>query len=315
VKAIQIREFGGPEVMNLVELPDPVAGDGEVLARISRIGVNFSDTHITNDQYVARQELPLVPGIEFVGIDPDGRRVASVVPHGAYAERIAVPESSLFAVPDEIDDEQALAVLIQGATADGILRLSSKLSPGETVVVGAAAGGTGSLAVQMARSMGAGKVIGLASGPEKQELVLGLGADAAVDSRSERLADEVLEAAGGPVDVVLEMAGGDSFDQLFGILAPFGRMVVVGIASREQNRLRTGRLLKGSLTVSGFWLMHLLARPELAQASIGRVFGAAAAGDLKPVIGRTYGLSQVRQAHQDIAARRTTGKLMLDPDR
>ncbi|HMW44350.1 MAG TPA: NADPH:quinone oxidoreductase family protein [Solirubrobacterales bacterium] len=315
MKAIQIQEFGGPEVMNLVELPDPVPAEGEVLVEISRAGVNFSDTHITNDQYVARQQLPLIPGIEFVGVAEGGRRVAAVVPNGSYAEKIAVPESSLVEIPDEIDDEQAAGIMIQGVTADGVLTISGNLKPGETVVVGAAAGGTGSLAVQLARSMGAGKVIGLASGEEKQQLVLDLGADAAVDSRSERLAEEVTAAAGGQVDVVLEMAGGKSFDQLIETLRPFGRMVVVGIATREQNELRTGRLLKNSLSVTGFWLMHLLARPDLARDSIDRVFGATARGDLKAVVGGTYGLSEVRRVHQDIAGRKTVGKLLLDPTR
>lgn len=315
MKAIQIEEFGGPEVMELVELPDPVPADGERLVTITRTGVNFSDTHITNDQYVARQELPLVPGIEFVGVTDDGRRVAAVVPNGAYAEKIAVPESVLVDIPDEVDDEQAAGIMIQGVTADGVLRISGRLAPGETVVVGAAAGGTGSLAVQVARSMGAGKVIGLASGEEKQKLVLGLGADAVVDSRSENLREEVLEASGGPVDVVLEMAGGESFEQLLGTLGPFGRMVVVGIATREQNQVRTGKLLKGSLTVTGFWLMHLLARPDLARVSIDRVFGATARGDLEAVVGGTYGLSEVRRVHRDIAGRKTIGKLLLDPTR
>jgi len=315
VKAIQIEEFGGPEVMNLVELPDPVLAAGEALVAVSRVGVNFSDTHITNDQYVARQQLPLVPGIEFVGATGDGRRVAAVVPNGAYAEKIAVPEAQLVPVPDEISDEQAAGVLIQGVTADGVLSINGRLRPGETVVVGAAAGGTGSLAVQLARSMGAGRIVGLASGEEKQKLVLELGADAVVDSRSPDLGEEVKEAAGGPVDVVLEMAGGKSFEQLLQTLGPFGRMVVVGIATREQNEIRTGKLLKSSLDVSGFWLMHLLARPDLAGESIDRVFKATARGELEPVVSGTFGLSEVRQVHEDIAARKTVGKLLLDPTR
>ena len=315
MKAIQIEEFGGPEVMNLVDLPDPVPAEGEVLVGISRTGVNFSDTHITNDQYVARQQLPLVPGIEFVGVAEDGRRVAAVVPNGAYAEKIVVPESLLVEIPDSVDDDQAASILIQGVTADAVLSMTGRLTPGETVVIGAAAGGTGSLAVQLARSMGAGKIIGLASGEEKQQLVRDLGADFVVDSRSDSLGDEVRAAAEGPVDLVLEMAGGQSFEQLLPTIGPFGRMVVVGIATREQNQIRTGKLLKNSLTVSGFWLMHLLARPELAGESIDRVFKATAKGELKSVVSGTYGLTEVRKVHQDIASRKTVGKLLLDPTR
>ena len=200
-------------------------------------------------------------------------------------------------------------------TADAVLRISGCLKPGETVVIGAAAGGTGSLAVQLARSMGAGRIIALASGEEKKQLVLALGADRVIDSRSDDLGEEVLDAADGKVDVVLEMAGGDSFDQLLETLGPFGRMVVVGIATRKQNEIRTGKLLKHSLSVTGFWLMHLLARPELARDSIDRVFGATARGDLKAVLGGTYGLSEARQVHRDIAGRKTVGKLLLDPSR
>ena len=300
--------------MNLVDLPEPEPGPGEALVRISRTGVNYADTHATQNRYLAKQQLPLVPGAEFAGTTADGRRVAAVVSDGAYAEAIAAPEASLVPIPDAVDDEQAAGLLLQGLTADAILRISADFQPGESVVVSAAAGGTGSLAVQIARSMGAGRIIALASSPEKRELTVQLGADVAVDSRSEALGQEILDANGGhPVDVVLEMAGGQAFEDCLRALAPFGRLVTFGIASGEENRVKTGHLMRNSRAVIGFWIVHLLARPELARQGIERVLGAAAGGDLKTVVGGTYPLSEARRVHQELAGRRTMGKILLDP--
>jgi NADPH2:quinone reductase len=314
VKAIQITEFGGPEVLELVELPDPAPGPGEALVEVSRIGVNFADTHATRNDYLARQTLPLIPGAELVGTTEDGSRVAAIVPSGAYAEFICVPRDSLVPVPDGVDDEQAAGLLIQGLTADAILRISADMQPGESVAVNAAAGGTGSLAVQVARSVGAGRIIALASSAEKRELTLDLGADVAIDSRSENLKDDLIEANGGDeIDVILEMAGGEAFEQCLAALAPFGRLVAFGIASSEENRVRTGSLMRHSRAVIGFWITHLLTRPDLVKPGLERVLGAAAAGDLKTVLGGTHPLSEAAEVHRAMAGRRTMGKILLDP--
>lgn len=314
MKAIQISEFGGPEVLELVELDEPVPGPGESLVRISRTGVNFADTHATRNDYLAKQSLPLIPGAELVGTTADGSRVAAIVPSGAYAEYICVPESSLVPVPDEVDDEQAAGLLIQGLTADTILRISANMQSGESVAVNAAAGGTGSLALQVARSIGAGRVIALASSPEKRELTLSLGADVAIDSRSERLEEDLIEANDGRMlDVILEMAGGEAFEQCLAALAPFGRLVTFGIASSEENRVRTGSLMRHSRAVIGFWITHLLARPDLVKPGLERVLGAAANGGLKTVLGGTHPLGEAAEVHRAMAGRRTIGKILLDP--
>jgi NADPH2:quinone reductase len=309
-----MTSFGGPEVLEHAELPDPEPGDGETLVRVARAGINFADTHVTRNDYLAEQQLPLIPGGEVTGTTPDGRRVAALVMNGGYAELIAVPEAALVPVPDEVDDDQAAALLLQGLTAWSLLNFSSKLQPGESVVIEAAAGGTGSIAVQLARRLGAGRVIALASSEEKRKLTLELGADVAVDSRSEELRDAIVEAnEGEPVDVVLEMSGGDAFEAALRSLAPFGRLVTFGIASREENEVKTGHLLRNSRAVIGFWLVHLFRRPELVQQGLGELLGAAASGELRAVIGGVYPLSEVRRAHEDIAGRRTQGKLLLDP--
>jgi NADPH2:quinone reductase len=316
VKAIQINEFGGPEVLEHTELPDPEPGDGEVLVRVARAGINFADTHVTRNDYLAEQELPMVPGGEISGTTPDGRRVAALLMNGGYAEQVAVPKAALVPVPDKVDDEQAAALLLQGLTAWSLLNVSARLEQGETVVIEAAAGGTGSLAVQLAKRAGAGRVIALASSEEKRNLALDLGADAAVDSRAEDLREEVLAANDGEmVDVVLEMSGGDAFEQTLRTLAPFGRLVAFGIASREENAVKTGHLMRNSRAVIGFWLVHMFRRPELLRRGIEELLSAAASGELRAVIGGVYPLSEVRRAHEEIASRRTQGKLLLDPSR
>jgi NADPH:quinone reductase len=315
MKAIQIEEFGGPETLRHVELPDPTPGEGEVVVDVVRSGINFADTHATRNDYLAEQSLPLVPGAEISGRTPDGRRVAAILASGAYAEKAVVPEALLVPVPDEVSDDQAAALLLQGLTAVGLVRHCARLQEGETVVVEAAAGGTGSLSVQVAKAAGA-KVIGLASSEEKRALVERLGADATVDSRSEDLGAAIREANDGRrVDAVLHMSGGDAFDAELGILAPFGRMVVFGIASREQREVSTANLLRGSKAVMGFWLVHLLARQELVAPMIGELLGSVAAGDLEVTIGDVYPLTEAARAHEDLIARRTSGKLLLDPSR
>ncbi len=313
MQSIQIKEFGGPDVLEYVELDDPSVGEGEVLVEVARSGVNFADTHATRNDYLAEQELPLTPGAEISGRTSDGRRVAALLGNGGYAQKVAVPEALLIPVPDEVDDDQAAGVLLQGLTAMGLVRRCARIEAGETIVVEAAAGGTGTIAVQLAKRAGA-KVIGLASSEEKRTLVESLGADACVDSRAEDLGAAIREAnGGGRVDAVLHMSGGDAFDAEMGVLAPLGRMVVFGIASREQREVSTAALLRGSKSVIGFWLVHLLARRELAAPMIGELLGAVASGDLDVTIGGVYPLSEAARAHEDLIARRSTGKLLLDP--
>jgi NADPH:quinone reductase len=316
MRAIQIEEFGGPEAMRLADVPDPQPAEGEVAVEVARAGINFADTHVTRNDYLAKHQLPLIPGGEIAGRTPDGRRVAALLASGGYAQKVAVNEAVLVPVPDEVSDDQAAALLLQGLTARSLLRVSARLEEGESVVVQAAAGGTGSLAVQLAKQMGAGRVIGLASSEEKRELARRLGADVAVDSRADDLETAILEANDGqPVDVVLEMTGGESFEAGLRALAPFGRLVTYGLASREPVEVRNVDLMRTSRSVVGFWLMHLFGRPQELREGIAELLEAVAARKLEVVIGDVYPLSEARRAHEDIAARRTHGKLLLDPSR
>ena len=314
MRAVQINEFGGPEVLQVVELPDPEPGPDEVVVEVARAGMNFADTHQRENDYLATAELPLTPGGEIAGRTADGRRVAAMLANGGYAEKVAVPSSSLVPIPDEVSDDEAAGVLLQGLTAWSLLRFSGRLERGESVVVQAAGGGTGTLAVQLAKRYGAGRVIALASTPEKRDLATRLGADAAVDSRSEDLAAAILEANGGKqVDVVLEMSGGETFDACLSVLAPFGRLVTFGIASRQPNQIRSQKLMRTSRAVVGFWIVHLLQRPDLLEQGITELLEAVASGKLEVVIGGKYGLSDVAEAHRALQGRATQGKLLLDP--
>ncbi|HET9196847.1 MAG TPA: zinc-binding dehydrogenase [Solirubrobacterales bacterium] len=315
MKAIQIEEFGGPEVLRYTELPDPSPKLAEVVINVKRSGVNFADTHASRNDYLAEQTLPLIPGAEVAGQLNDGRRVVALLGSGGYAEKVAVPQAQLIELPEGVDYDQAAGGLLQGLTAMALVGRCARIEPGETIVVEAAAGGTGTLAVQLAKRAGA-KVIGLASSEEKRELVRGLGADACVDSRAEDLGAAIREANDGKrVDAVLHMSGGAAFDAEMGVLAPLGRMVVFGIASREQREVSTAALLRGSKAVIGFWLAHLLSRPDLLGPMIRDLLAAIAGGELAVTIGEVYPLSEAARAHEDVIARRTSGKLLLDPSK
>lgn len=314
MRAVQIQEFGGPEVLQVVDLPDPEPGEDEVVVEVARAGMNFADTHQRQNDYLARAELPLIPGGEVSGRTPDGRRVAAMLMNGGYAEKVAVPRAALVPIPDDVSDDQAAGILLQGLTAWTLLRISGRVERGESVVIQAAGGGTGTIAVQLATKIGAGRVIALASTPDKRELAERLGADVSVDSRSDTLADDILEANGGKqVDVVLEMAGGSAFDACFSVLAPFGRLVTFGIASREPNEVRTQKLMRTSRAVVGFWLVHLFQRPDLLEKGISELLEGVATGKLEVVVGATYGLSEVAAAHEALQGRGTKGKLLLNP--
>jgi NADPH2:quinone reductase len=315
MRAIQLHQFGGPEVLELVDLPVPRPGPDEVLIRVSRAGLNFADTHTRTNSYLTSAQLPLVPGGEVVGVrDDTGERVLALTGSGGYAEYAIAPAALTFPLPDAVDDGTALALVVQGATAWHLYRTSAQLRPGESVVVHAAAGGVGSLAVQLGKPMGAGRVIATASNEDKRRLALELGADAAVDAAPEGMAERLIEANGGSrVDVVFEMAGGQVFEQSRKALAPFGRLVTYGIASQQPNTVSSGSLMRRSHAVVGFWLFHCFERPGMFEQALSDLFERTQRGDLRVVVGETYALGDARRAHEDLQARRTTGKLLLDP--
>ncbi|HEY3003408.1 MAG TPA: zinc-binding dehydrogenase [Kribbellaceae bacterium] len=315
MKAIQITEYGGPEVLRYVDLPEPEPRAGYSRIQVSRAGINYADTHQTENTYLTPTTLPVVPGAEVAGTTEDGRRVVALLPAGGYAQVALAADALTFDIPDGVSDGQALALALQGVTAWHLLTMSTHLAKGESVVVHAAAGGVGSVAVQLARAFGAGRVIATASSAEKRSLALELGADVAVPPEPDGLKERLIEANGGqPVDVVLEMVGGPVFDQSLRAVAPFGRLVTFGQASRQAaTPVDPVRLMAASRTVAAFWLGHCFRRPELLAVPLRELFTLTASGALRPVVGGTYPLSEARAAHEAILARGTVGKLLLDP--
>ena len=314
MKAIQITEFGGPEVMKLVDLEDPSIGEGQELINVTAIGINYADTHQTENSYLSQQKLPLIPGIEVVGKTAAGVRVLAPIDGGGYSQKAIAYSAALIPIPDTVTDQQALAMLVQGTTAWHILKTIGHLKVGETVVVHAAAGGVGSIAIQLAKMWGA-KVIAVASSEAKRSLALSLGADAVVDATEENLGDALKAAnAGKRVNIVLEMVGGKTFDESLEILAPFGRLVTYGMASRTAPSLiQPASLMGGSKTISGFWLSHCFGKKELMNDVIAQLFKLIEEGKLKPVIGEVFPLSQATLAHKSMLARETMGKITLNP--
>lgn len=311
-----MTEFGGPEVLRLSELPTPTPGPEEVLIRVTRAGINFADTHTRTNSYVQQPALPLVPGNEVAGVREDtGERVLALTGGtGGYAEYALAPADRVFAIPADLNDDVALALLIQGTTAWHLYRTAGRVAAGESVVVHSAAGGVGSLAVQLGRAFGASPVIATATGAERRALALELGADVAVDPDPEGLTERLLEANGGePVDVVFDMAGGAAFEASRRALAHFGRIVVCGISTQQPNSVSTGSLLRHSRGVVGFYLFHTLRRPGMFAQALNDLLGRAARGELQVKVGGTYPLESAAQAHADLRARRTSGKLLLAP--
>ncbi|MGW1012260.1 quinone oxidoreductase family protein [Streptomyces termitum] len=300
--AIRFDRFGGPEVLTPVDVPAPEPGPGDVLIAVEAAGVNFADVLQVDGSYLDASLLPHVPGGEVVGRTPDGRRVLAKAT-GGYAEWALAKESALVEVPEELDAARALALLTQGLTAWHLLRSAARLRDGESVVVHSAAGGVGSLAVQLAREFGAGRVLAQASTPEKERLALELGADEAVRYPLERRADVILDAAGGAL-----------FAHALDSLADFGRLVTYGNASRTAfAALDPGRLSRLNAAVVGFWLRPTLARPGAFAEPLAELFDLTLRGRLRPVAGPSYPLAEARTAHADLLARHTTGKIVLRP--
>ncbi|MFD9941341.1 zinc-binding alcohol dehydrogenase family protein [Nonomuraea sp. NPDC059023] len=312
MRAMRAERRGGPEVLTLTEVPDPVPGPGQTLVDVEAAGVNFSDLGRLDGSYQP-PELPFVPGGEVVGRTPDGRRVLAFA-GSAFATKALVTEA--VEIPDDMAAGAALALLVQGLTAWHLLRTAARLVPGESVVVNAAAGGVGHLTVQLAKEFGAGRVIGTASTKEKRELVMGFGADAAIDGEADGYADRVLAANdGGPVDVVLDAVGGPVFDAAIGALAPFGRLIAYGMSSGlDPSPIDPGELAQRNVSVGGYWLGAQLRLPgSTATRPLPELIALTAAGRLKPLTGGEYELERAGQALADLAARRTVGKVVLRP--
>jgi NADPH2:quinone reductase len=324
MKAIRVDEFGEPEVLKLVEVERPSPGEGEVLVEVESVGVNYADTMRRRNQYVVPQELPFTPGSEIAGTvaevgegveDVDiGDRVVTLVGTGGYAVYAVAPARGLIPIPDGMDFDEAAAIPLQGLTAYHVLKTSGQLQEGEGVLVHAAAGGVGLLAVQMAKLMGASPVIATASTQEKLDLAKDAGADVLINYTEEDWPEKVREATEGDgADVILEMIGGDFPQKNLSCLNVFGRMVVYGAASRDRGSLVPAQLMKKNHSVVGFYLPRIMARPDLFGPSLKEILAWISSGDLKLTISAHYPLEKAQEAHEALEGRKTTGKIILNP--
>ncbi len=316
MKAIQVNRFGGPEVMEYVDVADPIPKANEELIAVTSIGVNYADTHQIENSYRVPQTLPLRPGLEVVGTTPAGIRVLAPISGGGYAQKAVADKDQIIKIPKGVSDEQALAMLVQGTTAWHILKTVGHLQSGESVVVHAAAGGVGTVSIQLAKMWGA-KVIAVTSAGNKAELAKALGADAWVDANAPDLAATIIAANGDRrADVILEMVGGPTFDASLAALAPFGRLVIFGSASRvPATPIVPTALLAGTKTVAGFWLGNCFGNPELVNEVVLKLFALIESGKLMPAIGPVYPLSAAGDALRAVLSRKTTGKVTLDPSK
>lgn len=312
MRAVQISRFGGPEVLEFVDLPTPTIDNKQEFINVSFAGVNFADTHLTENTYLTKHELPFVPGLEVFGTLDSGERVMAFVDKGGYAQICLANPESIVKVPNGLSPEIALPLMVQGVTAWHLLNTCAKAQTNETVVIHAAAGGTGSIAVQLAKILGC-KVIAVASSPEKRKIAMDLGADVAISITAD-FTDAILAANdGNAVDVVLDMVGGDVLAQGMAALAPFGRLVTFGAASRQKpEAIQPLRLVYGGISVIGFWLSHCRRKPKLLTDPLTELLQLVASEKIKPLPATKYALSDAKQAHIDLLARKTYGKLILD---
>jgi NADPH2:quinone reductase len=322
MKAIQVKQVGGPEVMEVVDLPVPQPKANEAVVKLAVSGVNFIDVYFREGRYKAT--LPFVLGQEgagvvtAVGADANtvraGDRVAWIGTQGAYAESVVVPADRLVPIPPAVSDQQAAAAMLQGTTAHYLSHDTYPLKQGETALIHAAAGGVGLLLVQMAHNIGA-RVIATVSTEEKAKLARGAGAHEVILYTQADFEAETKRLTGGKgVDVVYDSVGKTTFEKGLNVLRPRGMMVLFGGSSGAVPPFDPIILTqKGSLFLTRPSLGNYISTREELMARSGAVFGRMAAGKLKLRIDHTYPLAEAQQAHRDLEGRKTTGKLLLIP--
>ncbi len=320
MKTIRFHEVGGPEVLRFEDVEKPRPAPNQVLVRIHAIGVNFADTMLRRGVYLAQPKFPETPGFEAagevveVGEESDrslvGRRVVVLAEH-CYAEYTTAYPSQLIFLPDEVSYEMAAAFPVQALTAYHLLYTMDRISPGKSVLVHAAAGGVGLLAVQMAKRAGA-RVYGTTSSQEKAKLVRDAGADEVILYNETDFAGRIGQLTGGRgVDIVLDSVGAATLRGSLASLAPFGHLISYGSASGRPEPIEIGGLYARSLNVSAFWLVTVKETPEIAQRGVQQVLDWLVGGKLRLHISLKLPLAQAAEAHRRMEARETAGKILL----
>jgi NADPH2:quinone reductase len=310
VRALQVRELIGPDGVGVAEVPEPVAGDDQVVVEVRAGGVSFVDLLLSRGQYQIRPDPPFTLGLQLAGTTPDGSRVAAVT-FGAFAERVVVPGFATLPLPDDASFEAGAALVMNYQTAHFALKRRGRLQAGETLLVHGAGGGAGSAAVQVGKALGA-RVLAVASDADKRAAALQAGADEAIDAgagwrdRVKALTD------GAGVDVVFDPVGGERMTESLRCLAPEGRLLVVGFASGAIPDFAANRVLLRNVDVVGVnWGGLAMTRPEIVAEAAQDLIRWHAEGHVAPVIGARYPLEQGAEALRAIEARRAVGNLVL----
>jgi len=303
----------------LAELAAPQPRDGEVLVKVAACGVNYADTLIRRGRYGAKPPFPIVPGFEFSGTVvqgsgpwSEGDRVMGLG-SACYAELVSAPASALLPEPSGFSALEAAAFPVTYLTAMAMLRLSVRANPGDTILIHAAAGGVGTASIQLAKALGL-TVLATASSDEKLGLARQLGADFTFNYLNDSFVEPVLGFTGGRgVDIVFESIGGDSLQNDVAVTAPFGRIVVYGLAGGAAADPPLGKLFRNSISVSAFLLQTLTQNQDEMNAVLSELIEIVDRHAIRPVIGKVYPLADGAEAWQDLEARRSTGKLILVP--
>jgi NADPH2:quinone reductase len=330
MKAIVFEEFGTRDVLRFRDMPEPTPQSKELLIEVERSSVNFVDirerqgTYNRPETHVGGIELPHISGLQAVGKVVEagsredegwvGKKVVAYTPKGgSYAGKVVAGTDLCVEIPQSADADLFAALPNQGLTAYLLLTASTQIQPGESVLVQGASGGVGSLAVQIAKILGAGTVLGTASTSEKLDFIRSLGADDAIDYTREDWTKQVLENTGGRgVDVLLESIGGDIFEQNFDCLAPFGRYIIFGSTRGPGQPFAPRRLMQKSQTMTGLYLPVFLARPDRIHAGMQFLVKATLEQRLRPSIARVLPLSQTAEAHRLLEDREVQGTILLD---
>lgn len=304
MKAVVLRELGGPGGLELAEVPEPEALPGQRLVQVRAAGINYLDVLVRQGRYPQAPELPAVLGAEIAG-EVDGRRVMALPRSGGYAEWVAVDEAALVPLPDTATFAEGAAFLMTFLTAWIPLTRQARVEAGSTVLVHAGAGGVGSAAVQVAHHLGA-RVVATASTQDKRDFAQSLGADETWSY--EEFAEEVR------ADVVVDPVGGTVFAESLRTLKPLGTIVAIGYAGGLWEAVDPALLVGRNVGVQGFYLGRLMARePDLVNAAIGELVELWEKGAVRPVVGAEYPLEDAAEAHGLIEARRNVGKVVLVP--
>lgn len=319
-----MNELGGPEKLAFQDVPDPEVGKGQVLVEVKAAGVNFPDLLIIQGLYQFKPEPPFSPGGEVAGVvRAVGEGVTRVQPGddvvglgiwGGYAELMLLGEDRILPMPKGVSYEVAAATTTTYGTMVHAFEDRAKLAEGESVLVLGAAGGVGTAAIEVARLMGAGKIVAAASSAEKLEVCKSIGADEGIDYTREDLKKRAKSLTGGGADVVVDPVGGPYSEPALRATAWNGRFLVIGFAAGDIPSVPLNlTLLKGCSVVGVFWGSFLAREPAKATAQLAKIGGWVAEGKLSPLVSKAYPLEEGAQALRDLAARKVTGKVVLKP--